>query len=632
MACSLMPACVLAITMRSSSGENLENFSMMIQFDKSDFKAILNMFTYGLIASGISLAIDIALTSLFGSIERDLSVKNSKRSFFKEINAKIIQVLILSISIILTTAMTMMVQQVGLGFKQYRLMIANNPKSFIRDVMSLKLITFISSIHLTMRLAINLAGKNFSLAEAFTLCQGLVPWLLEAGLRTFGSDKFQYLQLSDNLLWRLYILLQAVVIGMIFIGASNYLLLISIRRSVGDSRVFKSLLFYASTLACVLLIRHWVMGFGIKFNSQVLDQNIDDPFLWTLNFVNVPQNKVILTWWLSCLCGMILGIYFMDISKSRVKRSTLSVFEFEFQRKFFHWIGVAMFLPATILAPSFTYLAYGVAFSFFIYVEYLRIFKVWIPYGDDNYINHFVVKYTEQDNPPVAEISYESSAPVANSLDGTNFELADLDSLRVRPVLCSEALKKRPKLQRNHHVKGRKGRSLNYLSRVSNSSNRTWDLGPLVLSHIYLILGFSMPLWMSLIELRNDQMKSNTSYIMSCLAACSGIVAAGIGDSLAALFGKKMGKTLWVRNSSSKSTKTVEGSIGCLFGCLIGFIFVIFLANNFTLPYNQPNIDTPRLIRSVLVASFGATILEATSFQNDNILLPLWCTTVFNLL
>lgn len=50
------------------------------------------------------------------------------------------------------------------------------------------------------------------------------------------------------------------------------------------------------------------------------------------------------------------------------------------KRKLFHALSVIMFVPGVLFELSFLQLAFGVALSGFIYLEYLRYFAVW-PWG-----------------------------------------------------------------------------------------------------------------------------------------------------------------------------------------------------------------------------------------------------------
>ena len=73
-------------------------------------------------------------------------------------------------------------------------------------------------------------------------------------------------------------------------------------------------------------------------------------------------------------------------------------------------------------------------------------------------------------------------------------------------------------------------------------------------------MGCALPVWLSgLLESPSD---------ILCL---SGILSLGVGDSLASLVGKAIGKTKW-----HKSKKSVEGTIAFVVGLYMSFLLVGF--------------------------------------------------------
>nr|XP_018263518.1 dolichol kinase [Kwoniella dejecticola CBS 10117]OBR85676.1 dolichol kinase [Kwoniella dejecticola CBS 10117] len=120
------------------------------------------------------------------------------------------------------------------------------------------------------------------------------------------------------------------------------------------------------------------------------------------------------------------------------------------------------------------------------------------------------------------------------------------------------------------------------------------DSGTAILSHFYLLAGCASPLWLE-----------GPSEILCYF----GVLSLGIGDALASIVGRKIGTIRW----TSSSGKTVEGSIAFLLSMLLssGLLWVFGLVDTFKpIPY----IATTTL----------ATLLEAFSDQNDNLILPMY--------
>lgn len=82
------------------------------------------------------------------------------------------------------------------------------------------------------------------------------------------------------------------------------------------------------------------------------------------------------------------------------------------------------------------------------------------------------------------------------------------------------------------------------------------DGGPIILSHLYLLMGCAAPVWLA------EQ---------HILAGLSGIFALGVGDAMASIVGKRFGRHRW-----PGTVKTVEGTIAFVVSVMFaaGTIFV----------------------------------------------------------
>ena len=78
------------------------------------------------------------------------------------------------------------------------------------------------------------------------------------------------------------------------------------------------------------------------------------------------------------------------------------------------------------------------------------------------------------------------------------------------------------------------------------------DQGNAILTHIYLLVGSSLPLWIYPLNFTS----SGTLNTHEILILSSGIFALGVGDTAASV-----GGTLWGRNKIPGTSKTIEGTI-----------------------------------------------------------------------
>lgn len=108
--------------------------------------------------------------------------------------------------------------------------------------------------------------------------------------------------------------------------------------------------------------------------------------------------------------------------------------------------------------------------------------------------------------------------------------------------------------------------NLEYLGDILNTSMNGFldekDQGVLILTHIYLLVGCSLPLWIF-------PLQAATS-VSDYLLLCSGVVSLGIGDTAASI-----GGTLWGTTKYPGSSKSVEGTL-CSILAEIGFFFAMF--------------------------------------------------------
>ena len=124
------------------------------------------------------------------------------------------------------------------------------------------------------------------------------------------------------------------------------------------------------------------------------------------------------------------------------------------------------------------------------------------------------------------------------------------------------------------------------------------DGGKLVLTHIWLLVGCAIPLWYSFVKEKESR-----------IYAVSGIIILGIGDAMAAIVGRKLGKIKW-----PNSSKTVEGTLAGILSSLLLYMIMI----------EELRFDWQMTLKltQVIAATF---ILEAITKQIDNLYLPLFC-------
>ncbi|KAG0006681.1 hypothetical protein BGZ65_005236, partial [Modicella reniformis] len=175
------------------------------------------------------------------------------------------------------------------------------------------------------------------------------------------------------------------------------------------------------------------------------------------------------------------------------------------------------------------------------------------------------------------------------------------------------------------------------------------DCGPIILSHLYLLMGCAAPVWLA------EQ---------NILAGLSGIFALGVGDAMASIVGKRFGRHRW-----PGTVKTVEGTVAFVASVMfaagaifLGMWFMSFVFGDHSIglrfafssssasllkesekfpPHTRSLSVRPASLHSLStwddwssvkwsawgVARYGmavsaAAMLEAVSEQNDNLVIP----------
>ncbi|XP_006459296.1 Tco6 SGD histidine kinase sensor protein [Agaricus bisporus var. bisporus H97] len=124
------------------------------------------------------------------------------------------------------------------------------------------------------------------------------------------------------------------------------------------------------------------------------------------------------------------------------------------------------------------------------------------------------------------------------------------------------------------------------------------DDGTAILSHFYLLSGCAGSLWLE---------------GPSRLLQYTGILALGVGDAVASIVGKRIGKHRW----SHTTSKTLEGTLAFVASVILSAWLLRLLG--FAEPFS-----TTRYLLGVAISA----VLEALSDQNDNLTMPLYMWSI----
>lgn len=142
------------------------------------------------------------------------------------------------------------------------------------------------------------------------------------------------------------------------------------------------------------------------------------------------------------------------------------------------------------------------------------------------------------------------------------------------------------------------------LDQCVNSFRDEKDGGILTLTHMHLLIGVSLPLW--LLPAGNPV----------TLTTFSGVIAIGIGDTAASIIGSYFGRHKW-----SDSEKSIEGSVAAVVAQLLSSIMIYM--------YLSPTVHMSLAeLTAVTFISVIVSFIEAKTSEIDNLTLPLYHNTL----
>jgi dolichol kinase len=231
------------------------------------------------------------------------------------------------------------------------------------------------------------------------------------------------------------------------------------------------------------------------------------------------------------------------------------IYEVDTRRKVFHFMMVAMFLPATFVDPAYIALALSVMLAIFLLLDLIRASQL----------------------PPL-------SRPIASFL--------------------------------TPYVDGRDLR------------------GPVVISHIFLLIGCAIPLWLSLAALPRIGAEHLVGWELPTrdVSMVAGVVCVGLGDAAASLIGRRWGHRKWYWGGG----KSLEGSVAFGTAAFVGLTAASAWLKIGGWPATSEAVDRASLwslwdwaatLNKNCVCASMASLTEAVlTGGNDNVVVPvvLW--------
>lgn len=219
-----------------------------------------------------------------------------------------------------------------------------------------------------------------------------------------------------------------------------------------------------------------------------------------------------------------------------------AIYEVDTRRKVFHFMMVAMLLPATYVDPTFAALALSLILAIFLLLDLFRATQL----------------------PPLSKALASFLTPYVD------------------------------------------GRDLK---------------GPVVISHIFLLIGCAIPLWLSLGSLP----RTGSAYLRGWevpireVSMVSGVICVGMGDAAASLIGRRFGRRKWLWGGG----KSIEGSMAFATAVAIALVAAkIWLRVGGWSANNQDALWLTG-VKSVVAAGMASLTEAVLTGGNDNVVCPI---------
>lgn len=145
--------------------------------------------------------------------------------------------------------------------------------------------------------------------------------------------------------------------------------------------------------------------------------------------------------------------------------------------------------------------------------------------------------------------------------------------------------------------------------------------GPVIVSHIFLLIGCAIPLWLSLaaIERTGDTPWQGWDVSRREVSMISGVVCVGMGDAAASLIGRRYGRRRWCWSGG----KSFEGSFAFAVAVVLGLSFarLWLLQGGWA---GDSGDSWAMTLGKASIAATGASLTEAVlTGGNDNVIVPI---------
>ena len=145
--------------------------------------------------------------------------------------------------------------------------------------------------------------------------------------------------------------------------------------------------------------------------------------------------------------------------------------------------------------------------------------------------------------------------------------------------------------------------------------------GPIIVSHMFLLIGCAIPLWLSLASMKRAGKAPWEGWEVAQrnLSMVSGVICVGMGDAAASLIGRRFGRRRWCWSGGKSLEGSLAFALAVVLGLTLGRAWLLFGG------WAGDSGDAWSLtMGKATIAAIGASLTEAVlTGGNDNVMVPI---------
>ncbi|PGH27992.1 hypothetical protein AJ80_00247 [Polytolypa hystricis UAMH7299] len=149
--------------------------------------------------------------------------------------------------------------------------------------------------------------------------------------------------------------------------------------------------------------------------------------------------------------------------------------------------------------------------------------------------------------------------------------------------------------------------------------------GPVIVSHVFLLIGCAIPLWLSLASLPRTGTPPWEGWEVPTrdISMVSGVICVGMGDAAASLVGRRLGRNKWFWGGGKSLEGSAAFAVAVFLGLIMARIWLVLGGWDRSVSLWSITQGIIILVKSAIAASASSLTEAVLTGGNDNVVVPL---------